>query len=383
MGKTKDEELGGFLDVFELGGTSFSGEEVDEVVTEGAGGVEEIDQEVTEVEDGDAGEATDSEEKDSEKQVEEVVDVEEDASDAVAGNDDAAQVEDTSDEIEAVFGDLVNDDILIYDEEKEYEVGSAGLKELIKETIDKNKVSAREDYKKELNDKSNGLLDVLEKGGTVDDYIAMDQQLDYSKIPLETTEGKALIQNQKSLVEDLLKMQDYTDEEIQETLGEFEDSGMLKRQAQIAKRKLSSNQESVNKKLIKDREAAMIAEEEAHAAAAVEFRSTVVGKRELAGFKISKAKAEKLHDFITKQDKSGKTAFQMKDTEENRLLYAYMSMEDFDKDKLIKGEVTKQALKLKKKLSTYKDGNAAPSRGASDVRRRGTKDVVKDINWII
>ena len=60
-----------------------------------------------------------------------------------------------------------------------------------------------------------------------------------------------------------------------------------------------------------------------------------------------------------------------------------MAMEGFDKDKLIKEEKTKQALKLKKTLSNFNDGQTKPKRGGDQIRRQQSTDVVKGIKWIV
>jgi len=51
----------------------------------------------------------------------------------------------------------------------------------------------------------------------------------------------------------------------------------------------------------------------------------------------------------------------------------------FDKDKLSKDVATKQARKLKKKLSRFQDKNVAPKRGAKEVRR--TDQETPTIHW--
>ena len=102
--------------------------------------------------------------------------------------------------------------------------------------------------------------------------------------------------------------------------------------------------------------------------------------REIAGFKVTEGKAKKLYDFITKEDKDGKSEFDKKDTAENRLLYAYFAMEGFDKNKLSKEIATKQSRTLKKKLSRFSDTNVSPKKdGSAQVRK--TDQETPTIHW--
>lgn len=293
----------------------------------------------------------------------------------------SSAVTESSLDITEVINDLVEEDLIIFDDETEYEPSSEGLKGLIKDTLEKMPAKVLAQYKESLPDNASEFLDILEKGGTVEDYINLKQQIDFAKVPLER-EGKPIIQNQLALVEDWLKVQGHTEEEIVDLISDYQETGILKKQAEIAKKRLTTWQEDNNKKLLAERERAIQLAREEEQQAVEEFKEQVLNTREIAGFKLSKDKAEKLYDFITKPTKGGKTQFQLTDTNENRLLYAYMAMEGFDKEKLVKDIKTKERIKLKKALSNYRDSQAAPSRGASDVRRSSDSGI-SDIKWII
>lgn len=368
MGKTEEEAKQGssFLDLFELDFNKYKTEETEEIVQSGESGVEEIPQEV---------------EESTEENVEETV-AEEKTEEEPVKEEKIESTSEVSSDLESILNQLVNEDILSFDGEKEYEASAEGIKELLKETVEKKSKEVLDTYKKSLPEEANKLLDILEKGGTFDDYVNMSQQIDFSSIPLEDKEGKPLLQNQLHLIEDWLQVQKYTKEEIKEVLEDYQESGIVKKQAEIAKKKLTSWQNEKNAELIKQREEAKLLQEKEEKEAANAFREEVLNVKEIAGFKVTKDKAEKLYNFITKRDKDGKTGFQKADTDENRLLYAYMAMEGFDKDKLVKDVATKQALKLKKTLSNFKDTQAVPKRGADDIRRQETSDVIKNMPWI-
>ena len=280
---------------------------------------------------------------------------------------------------------LIESDVLFYDEDTDYEASPEGIKQLILETVAKKSEAALAEYKENLPDNANELIGILEKGGTVQDFIEMSQQTNFAEVPLQDGEGNPLERNQTYLIEDYLELVlGYDKDEIAETVDGYKEGGLLEKQASIAQKKLTKWQSDKNDALVKQRESDKVDAEEAAAEQADTFRKSVLETREIAGFKLTKQKAEQLYDYITKPvDKEGKTKFAKEDTEETRLLYALMAMEGFDKNKLSKEVATKQAISLKKKLSNYKDSQVAPKRGGEQIIKKQTSDVVKSIKWIV
>ncbi len=275
---------------------------------------------------------------------------------------------------------LVSEDLLTFDEEKEYDFESeAGLKELITETVTKRSEEAINKFKEDLGEEAQKLLNVLEKGGSVNDYVKMEQQIDFANVPLADSDGNDYQKNQMYLVEDWMKVQGYEEEEIKEMVNDYLESGMLKKQATIAQKKLASWQTKQNETLLAQKEKEQAESARLEQEAAENFREAVVNTREIAGFQITEGKAKKLYDYITKKDKDGKSKFDKEDTPENRLLYAYFAMEGFDKEKLSKEVAAKQARSLKKKLSRYSDKNTSPKRTGEQVRR--TDQETPKIHW--
>jgi len=334
---------------------------------------EEVEETVTEVPDGSdsSSEVVDQEPEATEETTDEVEETEE------------PEVEEEYEESEIgdIMQALVSDDVLDIgdDEEREVDFSKEGLKELIEETVAKKSEAAISSFKEGLGDDAKGLLEVLEKGGTVDDFVNMSEQVDFNNIALEDGKGNQYVQNQKYLVEDWMKIQGYTKEEIDETINDYAGSGLLKKQAGIAKNKLASWQEGQNASLLEQKERDREAAEAQRIEEAEEFEKAVVNTREIAGFAINETKAKKLHDFITKVDAEGKSEFAKADTPENRLLYAYFAMEGFDKEKLSKEIKTKQAKTLRRKLSKFTDGNVEPKRSGS---KRTNESSTLNINWL-
>jgi hypothetical protein len=350
-----------FVDVFELGQT-FNEEKVSETPAASTEDVVEVPVEVVE-------EPT--------EKVEEVVD-EAPVEDAVE------EPTETLTEDESYYEDLMQSylDEGVFDiegDEVEAEFTQEGFKEMVNKTVEKKQKEAINTYKESLGEKGQALLEIIEKGGEVDDFLNMEEEIDFSKVPLEQN-GKGIIKNQQALIEDWLSISGYTDDEIDETVNDYLEAGdkMLRKQAELAQRKLTAWQKDKNESLIAEKEKVKIEQQQQQTQAAEEFRDKVVNTNEISGFKVSKQKAAQLYDFITKPDKEGKTGFQKADTVDNQLLYAYFAMEGFNKEKLSREIATKQTRTIKKKLSQYTDTNTSPKRSTQQSRRT---DSSLDIPW--
>ena len=251
--------------------------------------------------------------------------------------------------------------------------------EMIADTVAKNRSEAVEEYLAGLGDKAGSLVDILQSGGTYDDFNALDQQTDFSQVQLEDANGEQYERNQTHLVEDWLKVQGYSEEEAGDLAYDYKENGMLRKHAEMAQRKLAENQARENEGLIEQRQAAQAEESRIAQEQADTFKESVLGTRELSGFAVSEKKAAKMYDYITVQDADGQTQFQKDDTPDNRLLYAMFAMDGFDKDSLSKEVATKQARSFKKKLSNFKDTNVSPKRGGNEIRRDGQG--APNISW--
>lgn len=395
MDKDKKQEDNSYVDVWELDPSRYESttvenkedknkdsekkpEEVEEVVKEGDGDVTDV---TKKEEEGTADEPKETDEDGSEEDDREEGDA--DTKDKGAGKQAEKEEGDKSKEdapaaseagLQDLIQSLVDEEVLSFNEEKEYDLSKEGLKELIQETKEKAEKTALDKFKEGLGEDGKNMLDAISKGLSVDEYIAMQQQVDFSKVDL-TNET-----NQKYLVEDWLRVQDYTPEEIKELIKDYEETGILEKQAKISQKKLTEWQEKQNQKLIEQKEESRKLQEQEEAKAAEEFKKEVLNTREISGFKIDKKQAEKLYEYITKPvGKDGRTQFQQDDDMDKRLLYAYMSMTGFDKSKLSKEIATKQAIKLKKGLSNHKDVNATPKSSGEPVKR-GNQEAPK-ITW--
>jgi len=386
----KKTEKSGFVDLFELDHMKYSENNVEEIVDDTLGSQDVSSDKLEEEEEdltpeaqsiGDAiGDRTESKVGDKKQTAED--DDDEEQEDALSNDSDDYEDEDQGEvsDLGSLMQELVNEGVLDFDDEKEYDLSIGGLTELINETSTKAATKAVESYKSKFGNEAKQLLDVLENGGSVNDFIQMNQQVDFSKVPLRNSKGDDLVQNQMYIVEDWLKVQGYEDSEIQEKVRELYEAGLISKEAERSQKKLVDYQKKQNESLIETRRNEKEKADKDAEKLAVEFKDEVLNIREIAGFKISKTKAEKLYDYITSPvGPNGETKFALDDDVEGRLLYAYFAMSGFDKSALSKEIATTQALKLKKGLSNFRDTNVSPRGGDQQVKRdRG--DAPK-INW--
>jgi hypothetical protein len=362
-GKSQEasEEQSVATDFFGLSGTSFGNEKQETLETVRSGSEAENVTEETTVNEVEV-------EITPEPEVKETVSVKK------AESETPRETKQKSGDVLSVVQSLIDDDVLSFDENKEYAEDPTILKELILETKSKAFESGKQSFKEEYPEAAE-LLAVLAKGGSIQDYLEMSETLDFAKIPLDH------VDNQRNLIEDWLTTQGYDEDEIADSLDAYEKSGKLKTQAEIAQRKLINWQKNETETKLQAIESSKVEAQKAADNDRNEFEKRILGLKKIKGFDISEKKAEELRDYLMKPvGKKGETKFKQDDTEENRLLYAYMSMTKFDKEALAREEGTKVTLKLKKNINNFQDPNMSPKRGASDVIRGG-QSASTNIPW--
>jgi len=388
----KQKTTGSFDNLWDVDTSSFQnssprgkGEESVRTGNSDIDNVEDLDEEQNEYEDEDyaremRNRSVDSDDEDEEdedtganngsrKQAEE----EEDSYDDDESDEEDALLSD-SDFIQNTLQELIDDETLSFDPDKEYPTSLEGLRELINETKEVFADEAVENFKSSMGEEGAELMDYLSKGFSVDEYLEMKQEVDFSKVDLNSERNQAL------LVEDWLKVQGHSQDEIQDLIETYMDSNILDKQAKIAQSKLSAWQKQNNEARIKQREEEIENRQIEEQQLAEEFREDVLNAEEIAGFKVSKSTRQRLLDYITKPvNREGKTQFQLDDNVETRMLYALLAMNKFDRSTLEQEIRTKQSIKLKRDLSNYSDSASTNRNSGDPVKRAG--QVSPKINW--
>ena len=262
-----------------------------------------------------------------------------------------APPEELEDEDEASFApfvsELVDKGVLFIDDQKEYEDSEEGLAEIINDTVSK-KVT---EYIDNLPEEAKGILEYIQNGGNVKDYVQASQSVDFSEIDMEDED------NHKFLVEDYLKLQGLDADEIKEKIETYEDAGILEKEAKSAQKKLIKYQEEQQVKLVEEQRKQAELQRQFELEEEQKFKSMILDKEDLGGFKLNKVEREKFYDYLTKPTKAGKTQYQLEDTVEERLKMAYYKFKGFNFTDIERKATTKATIQLKKSIDKVTDKN--------------------------
>lgn len=287
------------------------------------------------------------------------------------GESDEVEEETSSDDDEEFFTTIINDGaekgLFYYDPEKEYEGDPEDIFwEVQKDTLDKR---FEDEYVAAIPEEYQSLFTHLKLGKPLDEWVEAVKPTDYSKIDLED-EG-----NQKSLIEEHLVLTGMDEDDIKDTLQEYEDAGTLEKNAKkavkVLQKKEAGKAEAYEKQLEREQEEL----EEANARELEKFKAEVLAIEELGKRKLDKKEREKLLDHITKPvNKRGESQFVINQkSRERQLQVAYLDMIGFDFSKIEKEATTKAASGLRAKLSKTTDINGKKNGGSGRIEVESKK----------
>lgn len=217
--------------------------------------------------------------------------------------------------------------------------------ELIEEIVLQTAKNMVEEYKESIPEEAKNILDYLEKGGDINKYLESIEKPYQLKAEDLEDEG-----NQKKVITEFLKTQNYTDEEIEETIKDFEDGLILEKQSKVAFRKLEKIHEKNKQELIKKQEEEILKREEAHKKYLDTIRNTISTSESLGGLSISNSEKKEFEKYLLNKNKDGYTAYE-KDISEDpiktQLELAYLKFKKFDFSKVAKEAVTKETKRIK------------------------------------
>ena len=166
-------------------------------------------------------------------------------------------------------------------------------------------------------------------------------------------------ENQKYVISEALRLEEYTQEEIDAELTDLEDLGKLDKKAETFLRKLQKVEKGQKDLLIQTQKAYAKEQEQLRVKEWDDFRKGLFDKDTIGGFKMSPKMKEDTWTYMTKtvDKQTGETQYQ-KDSKENteaRYLFAYLLKNKWDMKALEKQVETRAVSKLKDKLSNYTD----------------------------
>ena len=264
-----------------------------------------------------------------------------------------------------VFAELQKEKGLIDFEEDEFEDNEEWLLNKVQDTID-DKVT---EYKESMPEEIKYLLENYEAGVNMYDLInASASEQSYDSITEETLDDN--VPMQKMLVRDLLLKSGWSDERITKKLNRYEDSGVLKEEAEEALGSLQEIQKSDKVNLIKKQREEQKQRVQAHETWLTDLNDHIGKKEEiLPGFKLSPKDKDNLYKGITKLDKNGKNEIMRmreKDPEFDLKIAYLATVLQWDFSAFERQSTTKSTRKLADAIKSTKKTGSRPSRGASN-----------------
>lgn len=229
--------------------------------------------------------------------------------------------------------------------------------ELFEKTINK-KIQA---WKEGLGSEALEVVNYLENGGKLSDLIETAPDLDYETIKLEDNEDL-----QRQVVKDLYLKEGYSAEEAAGMVTDFENTGLLEKQAKRALERLKAYSKEEKEALVQSQAAAKQQQERMYYQRLKSLKDLIDGKEEIMGEKLTPREREKFFDYMTKIDRrTGKTQL-MQDIEKDKnyqLHVAWKYYKGLTEEKIQKRAETKVASKIKEALSRSQETREKLSKG--------------------
>jgi len=210
------------------------------------------------------------------------------------------------------------------------------------------------DYKQSIPEDGQKFLEFIENGGNPSDfhkYYYGDASFEDFNIESE--------ENQKYVITEALKIEGYTDDEINDEINDAVDLGKLEKKASTHLKKLQKLEKEQKELLLETQKNYAREQEELRKNEWESFKKGLFDKDEIGGFKFSNKMKQDTWEYMTKvvEKKQGLTQYQL-DSKENsdaRYIFAYLLKNKWDIKSLEKQVTTKAVSKLREKLSNYTD----------------------------
>ena len=277
--------------------------------------------------------------------------------------DPLVEEEDDSNPLEDYARHMAAKGLLDLDDEDKIE-SEEDLEKIQEKTI-RNGINS---YKQSIPEDGQKFLEFLENGGRPQDfhkYYYSDSS--FAEFSLDSEE------NQKYIVEEALKLEGYSDEEIEDEISDAIDLGKLEKKATVHLKKLQKIEAQNKERLIEAQKEYAKQQEELRAQNWDNFKKGLFEKEQIAGFKMGPKMKQDLWDYMAKpvNKKTGLTQYQI-DSQENedaRYMFAYLLKNKWDIKSLEKQVETKTVSKLKSKLSNYTDSRNKLSGAKSNLQK--------------
>jgi hypothetical protein len=299
--------------------------------------------------------------------------------------EEAAEEEEVSEENEiTTFAKMLAENELLDLEEGESANDVEALLEAFGKTLEGRVSEEVELFQKGLPLEGRELLKHMMDGGSVKDFKEVYSAPDFNRINISGEN----VNNQKYVIAEFLKLRGDSQEEIVETLSDYEDLGKLERQAQKAQQRLVQYDQHRKKELASKRAEEVKKKETQREEVLSNISNLVNDSADLKGFPLTRKAKKELLSYMTETNVKVEgpegpqyvTQFQADEMKaaqnlEDFVLKAYLRMTDFNLDGVKKRSKSDLTSKLRTQLQNKKSmtgtqskfgGNKKPGQVAKD-----------------
>lgn len=262
-------------------------------------------------------------------------------------SDDSEETEDTTgDEFsyKAFLSHLNEEGVVEFEDSEELEDKPDLVYESVKKTIQKGINS----YKESLPDEGKKFLSYLEQGGDPKKYVeTLQRPLDLDSVDLDNESDQELV------MREFLKLSDFSEDEINETIADYKEGLILDKQSKVAAKKLEKVFEKRSQSLLEEQEQIAQQRAEQYNTYVNTVNQTIDTSNAIAGLEITKAEKDSFRKYLLARDKDGLTAYEREYQEnpvQTSLELAYLKFKKYDFGKAIKQGETIANKKLNWKL---------------------------------
>lgn len=232
--------------------------------------------------------------------------------------------------------------------------------EVVYESVKKTIESGINQYKESIPEDGKKFLDYLEKGGDVNKYLeTLQKPIDMNSLDLDNEA------DQEKVMREYLKLSEYTQEEINETINDYKENLLLDKQSKVAAKKLEKVFEKQTESLLLAQEEQAKATKEQYNQYINTISNTIDNSQDLAGLAVTTAEKDAFRKYLLVRGKDGLTDYEREyqaDPVKIQLELAYLKYKKYDFSSAKKEGATSQAKKLNWALrnneNTVKNGRS-------------------------
>lgn len=233
--------------------------------------------------------------------------------------------------------------------------------DVVYESINKTIQNGINSYKESIPETGQKFLEYLEKGGDANKYIeTLQKPLDINSLDLESES------DQEKVTREYLKTQDYSSEEIDETITDYKENLLLDKQSKIAAKQLNKSFEKRTEKLLQEQEQIAESQKQDYINHINNISNTIDTSETLAGLTVAKTEKDSFRKYLLIKGKDGLTDYERElqtDPVKTQLELAYLKFKKYDfgaAKKQGESEASKKLnWSLKNNESTLKGGKSS------------------------